>query len=286
MNFDYGDVAFRHIEEIEKNPNKYIYVYNCGYINIHNNSNVFSEGAAPGYLLIYLHKGSLKVLIDNNYVQVSAGHVLIFRPKQIRDIVYESCNENERFFVYFQGVGVENYLKQLSLNDQIVYNTGELSFLIKTFKEIIQDFKIHNFDCDAYRTTMLLSILTTVSTRISNINNPKENYSNNIKNILRLMEQTYYCNYPLEYYAKESAQSIPSFIRNFKNETGVSPKKYLNSLKIEKAKMFLSTTNLSVTTIALNLGMDDPFYFCNFFKKNTGKSPSEYRNKSTNANHV
>ena len=78
------------------------------------------------------------------------------------------------------------------------------------------------------------------------------------------MEQTYYCNYPLEYYAKESAQSIPSFIRNFKNETGVSPKKYLNSLKIEKAKMFLSTTNLSVTTIALNLGMDDPFYFCNF----------------------
>ena len=281
MGIDYGDVAFSRMEDIEKNPNKFIYVFNCGYINIHKKATMLSERSV-GYLLLYLHKGSLKILINDHYLHVSAGHVIIYKPGQVRNIIFESCEENERYYVYFQGEGSGYYLKQLSLFDNIVYKTGELTYLINVFKEIIEDFKVHNFDCDAYRITKLLTILTTVSSCTNTTETTSK--SSRISTILKLMEDTYYCNYSLEYYAKHYAQSIPTFIRHFKDEVGIPPIKYLNNLKIEKAKMFLSTTSLSISSIAMNIGMTDTFYFCNFFKKNTGKSPSEYRNKSNNIN--
>lgn len=280
MNIDYGDVAFRSINEIEKDPDKYLYVFNCGYINIHNAPTVFTEVNAPGYLLIYQHKGSLKVFIDDKFVKIDSGHVLVYRPRQLRKIIYESCEENERYFVYFQGYGAEYYLKQLSLFDKIIYKTGDLSFIIKKFKEIIKDFKIHNFDCDIYRTSELLSILTSVSLCCKPDNTDKNKHSA-IHETASLMEQTYYNNYPISYYAKKAAQSNASFIRNFKSVYGISPKKYLNNIKLEKAKMFLSATDLSIAAIALNLGFIDAFYFCNFFKKATGIAPSTYRNVKT-----
>lgn len=272
---DYGDVAFRLPDEIEINPYKYIYVFNCGYVNIHDNRTFCKEGYAAAYLLLYLHKGTLKARINDKQVCVKAGNVLIFKPKQLREITFEPCEENERYFIYFQGTGVNDYLEQLALNDKIVFNTGDISFLIPVFKEVIEDYKIHDFDCDVYRTAKLLNILTGVSACLKQKNGDE---SGAIYDAVKLIEQTYYCNYPLSYYANKAAQSIPSFIRNFKKTMGVTPKKYLNDIKIEKAKMFLATTDLSVGTVALNVGMCDSFYFCNFFKKNTGVSPTAYRN--------
>ena len=43
--------------------------------------------------------------------------------------------------------------------------------------------------------------------------------------------------------------------------------------------MLLDTTDLSVKQIAERLHYDDPSYMCRIFRKHTGMSPIEYRNK-------
>lgn len=65
--------------------------------------------------------------------------------------------------------------------------------------------------------------------------------------------------------------------RIFQSTVYISPIKYINSLKIEKAKNMLRISNYTITEISRSIGFDDPYYFSRFFKKEIGISPSEYR---------
>lgn len=65
--------------------------------------------------------------------------------------------------------------------------------------------------------------------------------------------------------------------RIFKFSVHTSPKKYINYLRLEKAKNMLHLSNFSISEIASSIGFDDPFYFSKLFKKETGLSPTEFR---------
>lgn len=63
----------------------------------------------------------------------------------------------------------------------------------------------------------------------------------------------------------------------FKQKTGESFTKYLNRLRIEKAKGLLSQTSLYIYEISDAIGYGDLAYFSKIFKQQTGLSPSEWR---------
>lgn len=65
----------------------------------------------------------------------------------------------------------------------------------------------------------------------------------------------------------------------FSQETGQTFIDYLTRLRINKACQLLSTTNQKPIDIALEVGYQDSHYFCTLFKKLTGFTPKEYRNK-------
>ena len=56
----------------------------------------------------------------------------------------------------------------------------------------------------------------------------------------------------------------------------ISPKKYLNDLRIKKAKALLKQKKATVTEVAVSVGFSDVLTFSRFFKTHTGKSPTEY----------
>ncbi|HHV13477.1 MAG TPA: helix-turn-helix transcriptional regulator [Clostridiales bacterium] len=62
----------------------------------------------------------------------------------------------------------------------------------------------------------------------------------------------------------------------FKRQTGLTIIQYLTSLRIEKAKELIRTSNLNITQIADQLRFCNINYFSNSFKKYTGMYPSEY----------
>ena len=65
--------------------------------------------------------------------------------------------------------------------------------------------------------------------------------------------------------------------RIFKKAVNVSPIGYINSLKLEKSKNMLVSSNYTVSEIAQTCGFSDPYYFSKFFRKEIGIPPSEYR---------
>ena len=73
--------------------------------------------------------------------------------------------------------------------------------------------------------------------------------------------------------------------RAFRERYDVSPKQYLQTLKLEKAASMLTTTDTPVALIAESLGFDDQHAFSKLFKKYWGVSPMAYRKVDTRGAH-
>lgn len=81
-------------------------------------------------------------------------------------------------------------------------------------------------------------------------------------------------------YFSDMANLSPNYFGDLiKHYTGRSPQEHIHELLIQIAKNKLRTTTLSISEIAFSLGFEYPSYFATFFKKETGISPSVFRNQ-------
>jgi transcriptional regulator GlxA family with amidase domain len=63
----------------------------------------------------------------------------------------------------------------------------------------------------------------------------------------------------------------------FKSELGTSPQRYLNNVRIEKAREVLEVGVLSVKETAASVGITNVSRFCRSFRCRYGVTPNEYR---------
>ena len=80
----------------------------------------------------------------------------------------------------------------------------------------------------------------------------------------------------LETLSEYAGLSLSRFKARFKAEIGMSPREYINQVKIKEAKQLLKK-GASVTDTALELGFNSSNYFAVVFKKMTLFSPTEYK---------
>jgi transcriptional regulator GlxA family with amidase domain len=83
----------------------------------------------------------------------------------------------------------------------------------------------------------------------------------------------------MEYLSSKLAISRRSFDRRFIKATGNTPIEYLQRVKIEAAKKFLETSGKTINEIMYQVGYSDMKAFREVFKKVTGMSPLEYKNR-------
>lgn len=72
--------------------------------------------------------------------------------------------------------------------------------------------------------------------------------------------------------------SYVQFLRRFQSYTGMTPAQYVAQMRVQKAKNLLVDGELLIKEIAQLCGFENEYYFSNFFKKQTGVSPSQFRN--------
>jgi len=71
--------------------------------------------------------------------------------------------------------------------------------------------------------------------------------------------------------------SYPHLCRVFHDQFGLSPGRYRNAQRLERAKSLLRNSRLSVSEIAYASGFDDPGYFSRKFRQQNGTSPKAFR---------
>jgi AraC-like DNA-binding protein/mannose-6-phosphate isomerase-like protein (cupin superfamily) len=83
----------------------------------------------------------------------------------------------------------------------------------------------------------------------------------------------------LQSLADEAYLSLSRFKQKFYEQTGVSPRMFINAQKVELARDFLARGK-SVTDTAFDLGFNSSTYFSTVFRKFTLISPSEFARKN------
>lgn len=77
--------------------------------------------------------------------------------------------------------------------------------------------------------------------------------------------------------ARDCGMSFSRMAHLFKEQIGVPPGAYLESIRLQRAVQLLRSTGFSVGEIADQTGFVNAFYFSKRFKKEFGQSPSLYR---------
>lgn len=121
----------------------------------------------------------------------------------------------------------------------------------------------------AYR---LVDLLLSLSTPRPALGDPM------VFRLKRYVEEHYRTPVTQEELAKIAACSVPNLYRIFAKNFGLSPRNYVNKVRLEKAAILLETSALPVVEVARSVGLEDPVYFSRLFKEKYGTSPKNYRN--------
>jgi len=81
----------------------------------------------------------------------------------------------------------------------------------------------------------------------------------------------------LSHAAREAGMSVSCFERKFKEKTGKTFVRYVNELRVAKAKDILKEDGISMNDVAFACGFTNQFHFTRTFKKITDVPPMGYR---------
>ena len=101
-----------------------------------------------------------------------------------------------------------------------------------------------------------------------------------IRNALRLMNERVTDACVLDRIARDAGLSRPHFYKLFRQNVGLTPNMYLNTLRLERSIDRLTTSADPVTSIGLDLGFASQASFTRFFCNNVGIAPTDYRRVS------
>jgi transcriptional regulator GlxA family with amidase domain len=100
-----------------------------------------------------------------------------------------------------------------------------------------------------------------------------------IRKVEGVIQSRYAENIAGEALAEIAGMSERTFGRRFKAATGQAPAAYLQNVRVEAAKAMLELEECSVQVVALKVGYEDVSFFRSVFKRATGMTPGDYRER-------
>jgi len=98
-----------------------------------------------------------------------------------------------------------------------------------------------------------------------------------VRKSLRILDDGLAEGLELDAVARDAGLSRPHFYKLFRENTGVTPALYANTMRVERALDRLVTTHASVTDIGFELGFLSQSHFTHFFSAHVGIAPTQYR---------
>lgn len=236
------------------------------------------------YQLIYISSGLVHFHFDRpeNETIVSAGNLVLFRPKELQKYEFYGHDKTEVYWIHFTGSDVKNILRSYGFSDkQRIFPVGTSLEYGQIFLKIIAELQ----QCQPNYEEMLALLLRSLLITFSRDMNRKRVLTNEFLDAQMSAAISYFnTNYNqdicISQYAASKGMSVSWFIRNFKKYTSKTPIQFLTDLRLTNAQVLLESTTYSVNEVARIVGYSNPLYFSRLFHKQKGCAPSQYRNRA------
>ena len=243
---------------------------------------VKKNAAGSDWSLFYIAEGYAHFRIQGKNVTVGAGHLVLFHPGSPQYCLCVRKDCPNVYWICLTGNAVSKTLSELSLLQDKISFVGVSASFSALLEKIIRELHEKNFGRSVMCNGLAMELLAEFGRAKKNAPMTVADAEYAIQRTTEEIQKYYQETRSVENYAHMCNMSISWFIRQFKAYTGVSPQQYIIRVRMEKACRLLEETSFRVSEIALMVGYENPLYFSRLFKKNTGDSPSGYRQRKNN----
>lgn len=232
------------------------------------------------YTLWYVTDGELIITVGGKDFNVRAGDVVVFSPGDSYSArSYDGCSFTFTFFALEMGRATD-LLSDLCFSGILKYETGcSSAHLLEEFAKTRNASSKNGIELYALLLSYLSSLIDaakrgeltpfyTDAQRVKNdeIGDIVKYISSNLSDGLRICDV-----------AKHFNISEKNLMRKFNKSVGMSPKKYITQLKMERAIELIDAEGLKLSEVAAALGYSDQYAFSKAFKQFYEISPAEHR---------
>lgn len=248
-------------------------IHPSGYFFNWENGRILQE-----YQLNYITEGSGIFETETDQFQVAPGTVMIIRPGMWHRYKPDYGTGWNEHYVGFNGDFCSRLFQEgfFQMKKPILY-VGFHEHLLKFFLDIIQLVKEEKVGHQQISAGNIVLMLGTILSIQRNQEFAGKTIELTIRKACLYFRENLESNVNIEDLANKLNVGYSYFRQMFRKYTGISPTQYHLSLRIQKAKGLLITTEKSFKEIAIVLGFESYFYFSRIFKDKTAKSPMEFR---------
>ncbi len=226
-----------------------------------------------GYMFFMSPQQVLSVVVDENYAPVNSGWLLLIHPDFFWNKSLAKNIKQHDFFNY-------------SVNEALFLSEKEENTLNEITEKIRQEC---HANIDKFSKQIIITHIENLLSYCERFYNrqfiTREKSNHEILERLEKLLTDYFNNedlisigLPTVQYVAEKLNVSSSYLGSLlRMQTGQNTQQHIHNKLIEKAKEKLTTTNLSISEIAYELGFEHSQSFSKLFKTKTQQSPLEFR---------
>lgn len=232
------------------------------------------------YVIGFIEDGQRCLSCKNREYSVEPGDLLLFNPRD-----NHTCEQINGKTLDYRCINIppdimNKAVSEITGRDYLPYFTQPIiphSELVPLLRElhiiIMQEEK--DFRKEEIFFFLLEQLIEEYTEQEMLITKSEENTE--IKSVCDFLEKNYMKNTTLDDLCSLTGLSKYYLLRSFTKQKGISPYRYLETIRVDKAKKLLEQGVIPIEA-ALQTGFTDQSHFSNFFKKFIGLTPKQYMN--------
>lgn len=256
-----------------------------GYYYSIRNAGYHFKGEKHNYFeLTYVDRGTLFSTVEGKRYELKEKELMIYGPGQFHtQDIPEGCSCSYVTIIFDMETVVydeESTHYELLLNKVFGYD--------KKIYTLIKTFVTESTSQIPYMNSLMLCLLQETIIRLLQsefigkkndrpVTGARQHYQDELlEKILAYIDETIYEPLSIAELCQKFSMSRSSLQILFKENMDISPKKYINEMKLEKSRQMICENKYTISEIALMLGFNSIHYFSRAFTQKYHMAPSEY----------
>ncbi len=231
------------------------------------------------YVIGLVEDGVREFVCNNRHYTLNAGDILLINPQEIHGCEQFGDDDLHYFSFNISTDVMRRVMTEITGDaslphfNQSVIRLEEIEISLYDLKDMIltdhQDFKKE--EIFLFLMERLINDYSQPVTVMETERTPEQ-----IEKICKYLEKQFFRNISLDELSLVAGLSKYYLLRSFTKGKGISPHKYLETIRIEKSKQMLEE-GMPIIDIALKVGFTDQSHFTNSFKSRIGLTPKTYQ---------
>ncbi len=226
-------------------------------------------------LITHILDGTFTYIKDGKHITARKGDTVIldcYKPHE-----YYTNDSFESIWIHLAGANSFELFEEIESSNGNLVKCKDIQHIRKLLFRIFDGMKGDNPTTELSVSLDIYKIFTELLNPLSAKSKGENSYEDSIQSVKEYIAENLNENLTVSRLAEIVNMSSSHFSRVFKQQTGFSPYDYILISRLNRAKYLLQVTDMTVSSIAYEIGFNSESNFIYFFTENEGISPGKFR---------